>query len=200
MNYAQLLEDVKREVTVFFQTHDKGNFSYHNLSHTQNVVANAGKIARYYNLDDRDFFIVTAAAWFHDSGYYIGEGDDHERQGAAMAENFLLAKGVDQPTIDVIKNCILATKLPQSPQTLLEQIVCDADLFHLGTDEFSELNKQVRKEIEHKYGKKISKHEWRLGTIKLFEFHHYHTDYAHKFLDPVKQQNLEKLKSKEAQD
>jgi len=200
MNYAQILEDIKNEVTVFFQINDKGIYSYHNLAHTQNVVANAGKIARYYKLDDKDFFIVSAAAWYHDTGYNIGGGRDHEQEGAAMAESFLLARGVDQSTIEAVKNCILATKLPQAPKNLLEQIVCDADLYHLGTEEFREQNKQVRKEMEHRFGKEISKHEWRLGTIKLFEFHHYHTDYAHKFLDPVKQQNLEKLKSKEAED
>ncbi|MBV4359184.1 Pycsar system effector family protein [Pinibacter aurantiacus] len=200
MNYAQLLEDIKHEVTVFFQMNDKGIYSYHNLAHTQNVVANVGKIARYYKLDDKDSFIVNAAAWYHDTGYQIGGGRDHEQQGAAMAENFLLARAVDQSIIEAVKNCILATKLPQAPQTLLEQIVCDADLYHLGTEEFSEQNKQVRKEMEHRLGKEISKHEWRLGTIKLFEFHHYHTDYAHIFLDPVKKQNLEKLKSKEAED
>ncbi|MDH7459647.1 DUF5706 domain-containing protein [Chitinophagaceae bacterium 26-R-25] len=200
MNYAQLLEDIRHEVTGFFQVNDKGVYSYHNLAHTQNVVASVGKIGRYYKLDDKDSFIVNAAAWYHDTGYQIGGGRDHEQQGAAMAENFLLARGVDQTTVEAIKNCILATKLPQAPQTLLEQIVCDADLYHLGTDEFGEQNKQVRKEMEQRLGKKITKHEWRLGTIKLFEFHHYHTDYAHKFLDPVKQQNLEKLKSKEPED
>jgi predicted metal-dependent HD superfamily phosphohydrolase len=200
MNYAQLLEDIKHEVTVFFQINDKGVYTYHNLAHTQNVVSNAAKIARYYKLDDKDFFIVSAAAWYHDTGYHIGGGKDHEEQGASLAEIFLLAKGVEQATVETIKKCILATKLPQAPQTLLEQIVCDADLYHLGTDKFSEQNKLVRKEVEHRFGKKMSKHEWRLGTIKLFEGHHYHTDYAHKFLDPVKQQNLEKLKSKESED
>jgi predicted metal-dependent HD superfamily phosphohydrolase len=197
MNYAELLEDIKHEVTVFFQMNDKGVYSYHNLAHTRNVVANAGKIAHYYKLDDKEFFIASAAAWYHDTGYQIGGGKDHEEHGASMAEIFLLAKGVDQPTVEAIKNCILATKLPQAPQTLLEQIICDADLFHLGTEEFREQNKQVRKEMEHRLGKKISKHDWRLGTIKLFESHQYHTDYAHTFLDPVKQKNLEKLKSKE---
>ncbi|MDI3321348.1 Pycsar system effector family protein [Pinibacter soli] len=200
MNYAQKLADIKHEVTIFFQINDKGIYSYHNLAHTQNVVANAGKIARYYKLDDKDSFIVNAAAWYHDTGYLIGGGMDHEQEGAAMGEKFLLARGVDQSIIEAIKNCILATKLPQAPQTLLEQIVCDADLYHLGTEEFREQNKQVRKEMEHRFGKEISKQEWRLGTIKLFEFHHYHTDYAHKFLDPVKQQNLEKLKKKESED
>lgn len=36
----------------------------------------------------------------------------------------------------------------QTPATLLEQIVYDADLFHLSTYEFFERNKLMRKEYE----------------------------------------------------
>ena len=35
----------------------------------------------------------------------------------------------------------MATKLPQSPHSLIEQIICDADLFNLGTDMFRETGK-----------------------------------------------------------
>ena len=34
------------------------------------------------------------------------------------------------------------------PGSLIEQIVCDADLFHFGTDDFAERNKLMRKEAE----------------------------------------------------
>jgi len=198
MNYAQLLEEVKQEVTHFFQLHENAGFSYHNLSHTERVVTNAGLLARHYQLDDKDFFIVTTAAWFHDTGYHINGAVDHERRGTEMAAAFLQTRGVDEAIVRSVQNCIMATCLPQSPKNLLEQIVCDADLFHLGTDEFPEQNKKMRKEAEWRQNRKISKHEWRQGTIKLFESHHFQTDYGQSILGERKKENLQKLKEKEA--
>lgn len=200
MNYAQLLDEVKQEVTHFFQLHENAGFTYHNLAHTERVVTNAGLLARHYQLDDKDFFIVTTAAWFHDTGYYINGATDHELRGTEMAAAFLQGKGVDEAIIRSVQNCIMATCLPQSPKNLLEQIVCDADLFHLGTDEFPDQNKKMRKEAEWRAGRKISKHEWRQGTIRLFEAHHFQTDYGQTLLNERKKQNLNRLKEKESND
>jgi hypothetical protein len=96
-----------------------------------------------------------------------------------------------------VKDCILATTLPQQPVTLNEQIVCDADLFHLGSDDFFARNKLMRKEIEVLSANEIDKNSFRAGTITLLERHHYHTDYCRLLLDDKKQQNLEKLKAKQ---
>jgi hypothetical protein len=114
-----------------------------------------------------------------------------------MAEAFLAGTGVEPAVIAAIRQCILATQLPQRPANLLEEIVCDADLFHLGTDEFGERNKVIRKEVEAVKQKKISKEEWRRGTIRLMEAHHYYTDYARLLLNEKYQENLAKLKEKE---
>ncbi|MBO9659010.1 MAG: HD domain-containing protein [Chitinophagaceae bacterium] len=198
MNYAQLLDEVKQEVTHFFQLHENAGFAYHNLSHTERVVTNAGLLARHYQLDDKDFFIVTTAAWFHDTGYYVNGAADHELRGTEIAAAFLQGKGVDEVIIHAVSNCIMATCLPQSPKNLLEQIVCDADLFHLGTGEFPDQNKKMRKEAEWRTNRKISKHEWRQSTIRLFESHHFQTDYGQSLLTEKKKENLQRLKNKES--
>ena len=198
MNYAQLLEDVKYEVTGIFHKHPHDVLQYHNPVHTEYVVSKAGEISRFYKLDDRDFFTVITAAWFHDTGYYTGGVYGHEIRGAEMAEAFLKRKGMDDAIIQQVKQCIRATGIPQQPNNLPEQIVADADMYHLGTDQFSEVNKKMRKEAELTCGKKISKHEWRIGTLKLLESHHYHTDYAKNLLENKKQENIQRIKFKEA--
>jgi hypothetical protein len=91
---------------------------------------------------------------------------------------------------------ILATKIPQNPHNLLEEIVCDADLYHLGTDHFSELNKMLRKEYEEIFHEKVDKDKWRNKTISLLESHKYHTDYARMLLEGQKEKNLANLKEK----
>lgn len=199
MNYVQLLEDVKNEMIRFFHTHENPELVYHNLSHTQAVVASAAQIARHYKLDDRDFFVVCAAAWFHDAGYYISGAADHERRGAELATAFLTQQGADEFVISDVRNCIMATCMPQHPATLLEKIVADADLYHLGTDRFIELNKKMRKEAEWRKGEKIGKSTWRQDTLKLLESHHYHTDYVRDLLEQGKRANIQLLKEKEAE-
>jgi predicted metal-dependent HD superfamily phosphohydrolase len=199
MDYTSILEQVRHYVRTLFDTHVDEKLFYHNLYHTEQVAEKAAMIAQHYQLNDPDFFIVNVAAWFHDTGYLTGEGLGHEERGARMAEAFLAGTGVSQAVIDSIRQCILATQLPQRPSVLLDEIVCDADLFHFGTDEFAERNKLMRKEVEAKHQKKISKEEWRRGTIRLLESHHYYTDYCRLLLDEKKQENLAKLKEKETE-
>lgn len=196
MNYNHRLDKVKHHVHHFFGTKALAQLSYHNLTHTESVVANAVKIANHYRLEDKETFIVVTAAWFHDTGYSTGEAVGHEKRGAAMAAEFLRSEEVDEDVITEVEGCILATVWPQSPANFLQQIVCDADLFHLGTPEFSDWNKLVRKEAEQRLGRKIDKTEWRKSTIKLLENHEYQTDYCRDLLDKQKKKNLEKLKQK----
>jgi HD superfamily phosphodiesterase len=83
---------VKHNVTRFFKAHGDQKFVYHNLEHTESVVSNAGQIARHYQLEEKDFFIVMTAAWFHDAGYLAGGSADHEMRGAGMAHQIFKGK------------------------------------------------------------------------------------------------------------
>lgn len=192
MNYQQLLEQVQQFATVFFTEHPNEILVYHNMQHTERVVTAATEIANHYQLSDEDYFIVVAAAWFHDAGYYI-QPKDHEAAGAKMAADFLQKASVDEATIHQVEKCILATKMPQRPETLLEKIVCDADLFHLGTEDFEKVNKLLRKEYITYHNADISKDEWNKKTVIFLQQHEYHTDYCRLLLSDTKQQNLKKL-------
>ena len=195
MNYLEVLDQVRAHVAGLFQSTKDDRLVYHNFLHTEQVVKAVVKIGNHYQLSDQDFFIVNTAAWFHDTGY-LTNFDHHEERGAESAKEYLTTKGVEPAIIDSIGNCILATKMPQHPVTLLEQIVCDADLFHLGGDGFKERNKLMRKEVEACLGREIDKNHWRIKTIALFEGHHYHTEYCRDLLTFRKEMNLAELKEK----
>lgn len=197
MNYQQLLEQVKQHVVRYFKTRGDQKLAYHNLAHTETVVSNAGQIARHYQLGEKDFFIVMTAAWFHDTGYLTGGAEDHEMRGADIAAKFLKESQVDEETIQMMRQCILATRMPQSPKSLIEQIVCDADLYHFGTDEFAERNKLMRREAESRLRTKITKSDWRKSTIRFMEAHHFQTDYGRNLLEDKKKENLKDLKAKD---
>jgi len=197
MNYRQFLDQVRQYTIHFFKSKDTQKLLYHNLEHTQMVVANAEQIARHYQLAGKDFFIVMTAAWFHDSGYLTGDPADHEQRSADIAARFLNDIAVEEDTIQAVRQCILATRMPQSPASRLEKIVCDADLFHFGTADFWERNNLMRKETESRTGKKIGKNQWRKGTIRFLEAHQFQTDYCRNILQHNKQQNLRELKEKD---
>ena len=199
MEYQLMLQKVQQYIRDFFAVNAVFDLPYHNISHTENVVKAVEQIGNHYQLNDHDYFVVTTAAWFHDVGYYINDGKDHELTGAEMAMTYLHTAGLDEPTVSQIKQCIIATQLPQHPANLLEEIVCDGDLFHLGTDDFFETDKKMRKECEQRTGKKFDKKEWRAGAVRLLESHHYHTDYCRLSLNGKKQENLDWLLKKQRQ-
>ncbi len=196
-DFSKVAEEIKKHVRKVFHDIISTRHKYHNLAHTEGVVEAAAKIANHYKLSEQELFILDAAAWFHDIGYFTVI-ENHEEKGAAQAESFLREKGVDEEIITKVKNCILATRMPQQPANLLEQILCDADLFHLGTDQFITNNKAVRKEIEELTGYKIKKKIWRGQSIELLEQHHFFTDYCNQLLEEKQQENLNLLKEKMA--
>ena len=169
------------------------SFCYHGIAHTCNVVDAVQEMSKHYNLDEEEYFIVSSAAYFHDIGYINGGNKDHEKRSALLAEDFLIKENVSPPVINKVKDCILSTKMPQSPSNLLESILCDADLFHLGTEDFMEKSKLMYQEIETTHEKKIGKSVWRKMTILLLQEHRYHTDYARNKLEDKKQENLNML-------
>jgi len=196
--YKQLIDEMTTHMTSFFESNANPSLIYHNAAHTKSVVAAAIQIGQHYDLKGKENFIVMTAAWFHDTGYCNGtSAKKHEERGVELMEEYLKSKDVDPEIIERVRGCILSTKLPQHPVNLLEQIVCDADLFHLGTDNFFERDKLMRKEAEWLGGKEIPKDDWRKFTIKLMEEHAYHTEYCRSLLTESKARNLEKLKRKE---
>ena len=195
INYIELVGRVADYVRNYMDEHANPALLYHNMAHTERVVETATDIARHYGLGGRELFVVQAAAWFNDIGYY-DDLQNHEQAGAARAEAFLKERGVDEETVTAVTAAIMATRVPQSPSNQLEEIVCDADLYHFGTDDFGELNRLLRKEMEAVHGIDISKEEWADSTIHLLANHHYFTSYCKDHLKKKKRANLEKLEEK----
>jgi predicted metal-dependent HD superfamily phosphohydrolase len=195
MNYKNLLDDVKNYVLAYFATQHDSKLVYHNLAHTQDVVKSTIQIANHYQLNEKDFFIVVAGAWFHDTGYFE-DPINHEQKGAELAIAFLKQKDVPADIMDQVMQLILSTKMPQRPTNQLENILCDGDLFHLGTKEFRKKGKLMHKEVELLYNIDINKKSWRMKDIEFLESQEYHTDYCRLLLSDQKQKNIEELKSK----
>ncbi|SDG36347.1 Pycsar system effector family protein [Chitinophaga filiformis] len=196
MQTGLIIEAAEQYVAKQYQDRPHPNLVYHNLEHTKLVVAAAQQIAAHYRLEDNDLLVVYVACWFHDLGYLAGETKMHEEKGAEMAREFLNVQQIPENVQQQVVGCIMATKMPQNPQNLLEEIVCDADLFHLGTKDFKERSRLLRQEMELTWGKEIPGATWNAGSLRLQESHHYFTAYCKALLQQQKEENIAKLKSK----
>lgn len=192
-----LLQESERYVTHFFATRVSPAFLFHNIDHTKDVVAAATTMANYYQLPDADRQVLLLAAWFHDTGYSSGNARWHEKISKEIASDFLQQHQAGASLIEKVGNAILATQWPQCPTNLTEQILCDADLAHLGGEHFDERNKSLRKELNTLFDNKLSKKEWRKKNILFLQQVRYFTDYARKNYQPLKDQHLQELLARE---
>jgi len=188
-----LISAAEQYVVNFFSQKIGKEFTFHSFDHTREVVLHTELIAGNYELSEEDHTALLLAAWFHDTGYAAGLKKHHEEESQKIATEFLRKYNAPQSLIDKVNGCIIATRMPQSPSNLIEQIICDADLFHLGTKEFKERNKLLRQEINTLEDEKIGKKEWINLNIEFLDRHRYFTDYAREMLEPVKRKHLNDL-------
>ncbi|GEO11410.1 Pycsar system effector family protein [Segetibacter aerophilus] len=199
MNYSKLLKKVEEYTAAFYAQHADERIVFSTYARAKEVAFIAEKIARHYKLDDRLFFIVCASAWFHKTGYLTGILEAYETKSAEIAENFLKSSGATEEDINEIKKCIVSTRKPGDATGLPAKILCDVNTFWLGSAHFKEDQKLLRKELEGVKNHKIGGHEWRAEIIKMMESHHFLTDYCTTLLNKTKEENLNRLKSKQAE-
>jgi uncharacterized protein len=162
---------------------------YHNVAHTRNeVVPAAERLAALEGIEGEALLLLRTAAWFHDLGF-IRQGAGHEAIGAGMAAQALPAFGYRPEQIAAIQGMIMATRLPQTPHTLLEQIIADADLDLLGCDEFIERNYDLRREMAA-YGQVMADEAWYISQIEFLHGHRYFTVAATALRSEGKERNI----------
>ena len=196
MQTGSLIEAAGQYVKTQYQQHPHPNLVYHNLLHTQQVVQAADQIASHYRLQEQDLMVVMIAAWFHDTGYLMGQSKEHEENGAAMAREFMNSRQIPASVQQQVVDCIMATKMPQSPHNLLQEIVCDADLFHLGSKHYKERSKLMRQEAEAVTGQHIPGVTWTANNLLFLEGHQYFTDYCRVLNKQQKDENIRWLRRK----
>ncbi len=189
-----LYKHIEARVRELYQQHPNPKLIYHNLDHTINVVERMKEIAAHYHLDENDMLVLYTATWFHDTGYLLTD-EEHEQKSCELMREMMHNYSNDELFLNQVEDCIMATKHPQNPKTLLQQIICDADTYHVGTKNFKEINKLVRREFELKDGY-VDKQKWMKETVQFMTDHQYFTSYCKEKLNDRKQKNLEWLKGK----
>jgi len=167
---------------------------YHGYHHTLDVMKAAITIAGSLNIFIDDTKLLRVAVAFHDAGFiYIYK--NHEMKSCEMAREALPSMNFSKEEIERICGMIMATKIPQQPVTLLEQIIADADLDYLGRDDSESIAQTLFEELKV-HANVASLTEWNKLQINFLSDHTYFTTYSNLIRASKKQQYLQKLLQK----
>ena len=189
-----ILAAARNYITDLFTNSLDQQFVFHILDLTEDVADACSRMADHYLFNDVVWFVLSLAAWIHDTGYTSGHAEGHEDVSVQLATDFLQQHQVDETVIQRVTSAIQATRMPQSPLSQVEKILCDADLMHLATEDFSARNQLLKQERENLLGTKISRKEWRKGNVQFLENHKNITDYAQQYLEGKKTDNLNNIR------
>ena len=169
------------------------NFVYHSMRHTRDeVVPATEEFAALAGVTGEDALLLRTGAWYHDIGCLV-QYPHHEAIGVGIAFTVLPRFGYSPAQVQVVTGLIMATRLPQTPHTLMEEILADADLSVLGKETFFTRNLDLRTEFMTLGQATGSEAEWLTGQAGFLKSHHYFTAAARQLRDPGKQANLEHL-------
>ena len=191
-NSNDVIQKAQDYVVNEFNTRGVGKQLYHDLNHTVSVAEAAAYISKGCNLSPEEHEEVVIAAWFHDVGF-MGTGEGHEEVSAALADSFLKEQGYPAERITRIKACIMATKMPQQPQTLMEQVLCDADLHYVGTKSYVDISDLLRTEWEFLLNRVYTDEDWVASQIDFLTSHKFHSPFAQLEYTKRKSKNITRL-------
>src|SRR6267154_5941279 len=194
MKESDLINKAKEFATELLGKDLSEEYTFHNIFHTKKVVNDAETIAKACVLNDDQINTVLIAAWLHDTGYKQG-AKGHEQRSCDNAEKLLKESGANDQKIDDVIRTIMATKMPQNPKDNMGEVLCDADLAHLGAEDFQACGKELREELGKVHNKSFdSDEDWFRFNLHFLEKHEYFTDYGKNVLEEVKRKNIKRLK------
>jgi HD superfamily phosphodiesterase len=170
------------------------HLSYHSVEHVKDVYNAAKSLAKEEGINDMDKKLLLTAALFHDAGFLKGS-KNHEKQSCSLAKEYLPEYGYTPEQIRTISRMIMATKIPQQPKNLLEEILCDADLDYLGRDDFFIIGNKLYAELSM-YGIISTEDEWNELQSKFLAAHQYFTKTAIALRQRKKDKHLKAIRAK----
>jgi len=194
MHYTELSKKIAEHIVVQYIENADERMYFHNLSYPARLQNHFKKINTQFQLDERDFFIVTTALWFHNLGFQI-ERNSLPELNARLAADALKNLQVDEEDINEIKDCLQVPGAGENGISLNRKIVNDSIYFDLGTEQFREYFRLMRKEREAYANRIFEDGEWTAYKIKILEGQVYQTDFCQSLLNKKKEENLNYLKA-----
>lgn len=165
---------------------------YHSVTHTMDVIEACERFGQIENVTGEDFVLLQTAALYHDVGFIV-RYESNEEIACEIARETLPGYNYTQSQIDIICNIIMATKIPQNPHNLLEEIICDADLDYLGRNDFFITALKLHREWTENNGLKTTFKDWYIKQNSFVLKHNYFTGAANNLRQEKKNYNLSQI-------
>lgn len=165
---------------------------YHSIEHTKNVLKICNTYLKREKIKGKRAKLLRIGALTHDIGY-IKSNENHEQTGTLIVKDMMQTLGIPKNDIRIVQELIMATKIPQSPKNELERILCDSDLDYLGRSDFYKISNKLYKELKINSFVQTDL-EWNKLQIRFLEQHTYHTQFALKNRNPLKQKRIAELR------
>lgn len=166
--------------------------TYHGIHHTFDVLKVTNDYLRRNKIVGHNAKLLRIGALIHDYGF-TETYKNHEEKGCEIAQEIMPNYGFVQKDIDIVKGLIMATKVPQTPKTKFEKIICDADLDYLGREDFIPIAASLFSELKN-YNIITDPNEWNKLQVKFLEGHEYHTEFAKRNRGPIKRKRIVSIK------
>jgi uncharacterized protein len=166
--------------------------TYHGVHHTLDVLKITSELCEEENISKRETKLLKTAALFHDCGF-TETYTNHEEKGCEIAKKSLPQFGYNKDDVEIICGMIMATKIPQAPKSLLEKIICDADLDYLGRNDFYKIGNTLFEEFKE-YKVILDKESWNRLQVGFIGGHNYFTETTLARRESKKQEYLQELK------
>jgi HD superfamily phosphodiesterase len=179
-----MLKRLKRELPA--------DLYYHSYYHILDVYHSAVRLARAEGFGIQDQRILYTAVLVHDAGFTKTGHSYHEETSCTIAKKILPKYNYTSEQIDHVCEMVMSTKIPQSPQDKLAEVLCDADLDYLGRDDFDEISHSLYKEMKA-YNLVNDMKTWNRIQVNFLSSHTYFTKTARLTREKKKNSQLKKL-------
>ncbi len=188
MNY----QGAKRFIIKKLEQELSDDLTYHGLHHTLDVLKSVIELCELERIPPYETALVKTAALFHDTGFIVGS-HRHEEYSCQIAAHYLPRFNYKEAEINRIQKMIMATKIPQTPEDKLSQLLCDADLDYLGREDFYSIGNTLFQELKTR---SIIEEEttWTEIQINFLEQHQFFTETNKRRRAPQKLAYLGELK------
>ena len=169
-------------------------FQYHSFDHTTNMLKVVEQYTSPYEINKHEKELLKIAILYHDLGF-IKDWKSHESTSVKLAQGDMTEVGYSAADIQLVKKLIMATRMPQEPESILEEIICDIDLDYLGCENYFERSELLFQEWLS-LGLVQNRDEWKKKELDFLTNHHFHSEFGKAKRQPQLKRHLETILSK----
>lgn len=196
----EILKKAESFVADLFKNDLPEKLLYHNLAHTEEVAEAAEELGKKSGLSDDELEVLVLAAWFHDTGY-IKKYNGHEAESVKYAEQFFAENNYPEEKKEQVSKLIMSTVAGHTPHGLMEELLHDADITHIGRKRFFRKGELLRVELENFNNNKYTELEWEKKQYNFLVSNYFITEagkekYARRRVKNIKKQRQNILKAR----